>query len=203
MGLETRCTARIGRERIEGLALLETAEVIFRGTPRLKIPFDRIEELTVRGDWLEIVYDGGRVAFELGAANAAKWRDRIRKPKGLLDKLGVKEGQSVVVLGLEEPGFAKELKARGISPLARLSKNADFVFLGLRTTTDLKRLPAARDSIAPAGGVWAVWPKGKPALTEDHIRDAALKAGLVDVKVASFSETLSALKLVIPKSKRA
>src|SRR5262245_17601750 len=102
MGLEANCTVRVGRAKSRGKALLETKESIFRGEPRLKIPFTSIQELNVRGEWLEVVHDGGRAAFELGAA-AAKWRDRIRKPKGLLDKLGVKEGQSVVVLGIDEP----------------------------------------------------------------------------------------------------
>jgi hypothetical protein len=39
-------------------------------------------------------------------------------------------------------------------------------------------------------------------MSENHIRDAALAAGLVDVKVARFSATHSALKLVIPKARR-
>jgi len=41
-----------------------------------------------------------------------------------------------------------------------------------------------------------VWPKGSPAVNENDVRDAALGAGLVDVKVVSFSPTRSALKLV-------
>jgi hypothetical protein len=202
MGLETTCVVRIGRAKSEGKALLETKEIIFRGEPRLKIPFTSIQELNVRGEWLEVVHDGGRVAFELGATAAVKWRDRIRKPKGLLDKLGVKEGQNVVVLGIDEPAFAKELKARGVTVGSKLKRETDLVFLGLASQADLKRLAAARNSIAPAGGVWAVWPKGRPALTEDHVRAEAKKAGLVDIKVAAFSDTLSALKLVIPKASR-
>jgi hypothetical protein len=39
-------------------------------------------------------------------------------------------------------------------------------------------------------------------LNENHVREAALDAGLVDVKVARFSATHSALKLVVPKAKR-
>jgi hypothetical protein len=47
-----------------------------------------------------------------------------------------------------------------------------------------------------------VWAKGRKELNENHVRDAALDAGLVDVKVARFSATHSALKLVVPKAKR-
>ena len=50
--------------------------------------------------------------------------------------------------------------------------------------------------------VWVVWPKGQKAFREDDARTAGPAAGLVDVKVASFSETLSALKMVIPVKDR-
>lgn len=42
----------------------------------------------------------------------------------------------------------------------------------------------------------------KAEFREDDVRAAALAAGLVDVKVARFSDTLSALKLVIPRAQR-
>jgi hypothetical protein len=47
-----------------------------------------------------------------------------------------------------------------------------------------------------------VWVKGRKELNENHVREAALDAGLVDVKVARFSETHSALKLVVPRARR-
>ena len=56
--------------------------------------------------------------------------------------------------------------------------------------------------IGGAGALWAVWAKGRKELNENHVRDAALAAGVVDVKVARFSPTHSALKLVVPKAKR-
>jgi hypothetical protein len=67
---------------------------------------------------------------------------------------------------------------------------------------DLGRLPALTDWIFPAGALWAVWRKGRKELNEHHVREAALDAGLVDVKVARFSDTHSALKLVVPKARR-
>jgi hypothetical protein len=67
---------------------------------------------------------------------------------------------------------------------------------------DLARLPSLIGWIEPAGALWAVWLKGRKGLNENHVREAALDAGLVDVKVARFSATHSALKLVVPKAKR-
>lgn len=50
--------------------------------------------------------------------------------------------------------------------------------------------------------VWAVWPKGRKEFREDDIRHFGPTAGLVDVKVMSFSDELSGLKLVIPLAQR-
>jgi hypothetical protein len=49
--------------------------------------------------------------------------------------------------------------------------------------------------------------EGRPGKTsplpESLLRDAFLTAGLVDVKVAAFSPTHTAVKVVIPKARRA
>jgi hypothetical protein len=66
----------------------------------------------------------------------------------------------------------------------------------------LDKLTALRDSITQDGAIWVVWPKGQKSLREDDVRRAAKAQGLVDVKVMSFSDTLSGLKLVIPVAQR-
>jgi hypothetical protein len=73
----------------------------------------------------------------------------------------------------------------------------DAVFIRLVPGDNFGSILQAREQIVPDGMIWAIWPKGKKELREDDIRNFALANGLVDVKVASFSETLSALKLVI------
>jgi hypothetical protein len=47
-----------------------------------------------------------------------------------------------------------------------------------------------------------VYRKGQKSITETDVRSAGLQAGLVDIKVVSFSATHTALKFVVPKSKR-
>jgi hypothetical protein len=68
--------------------------------------------------------------------------------------------------------------------------------VGVERREDLPRLHTHREFIARDGAIWVVWPKGSNAVNENDVRQAALDAGLVDVKVASFSPTRSALKLV-------
>ncbi len=129
--------------------------------------------------------------------------EKIRNPKRLIDKLGVKPDQRVSVTGIDDAEFLEQLAERTANAsIGRIAKGSVAVFLGVESVADLARIAKAASAIARNGMVWVVWPKGRPALKEDHVRAAALKAGLVDVKVAAFSPTLSALKLVIPVAKR-
>jgi hypothetical protein len=116
-----------------------------------------------------------------------------------LDKLGVKQGARIAIVGLDDPAFVAELRERtGSVTTARLPRAADLLLIYVDRAADLPRLAKARPIIAPDGAVWALWPKGRKSLREDDVRAFALAAGMVDVKVVAFSETLSGLKLVIP-----
>jgi hypothetical protein len=54
--------------------------------------------------------------------------------------------------------------------------------------------------------IWVSWPKKaskvRTDVTEDVVRDVALRNGLVDVKVCAIDATWSGLKLVIPVAQR-
>jgi hypothetical protein len=109
----------------------------------------------------------------------------------------------VAVLGGFEPEFTRDLaRALGAKPLARAAAGCDLVFARFAKPGDEARLAKLVTAIEPDGGVWAVYPKGRRELSEDTVRAAARRAGLVDVKVVRFSEELGALKLVIPKAAR-
>lgn len=125
--------------------------------------------------------------------------------RSLLDKLGVEDGTRLVVLDPDhlldgDEDFHAELATRSVRRLPE--GPADVVVWPLDEAADLARLPSLVDWIFPAGALWAVWVKGRRELNENHVREAALDAGLVDVKVARFSETHSALKLVVPRARR-
>jgi hypothetical protein len=127
-----------------------------------------------------------------------------RYPRERLDKLGVEPSSIVAVLGIvEDPTFHDELSGRTRRfSIGRARKNATIIIYGVDALPDLDRLTKLRESIAQDGAIWVLWPKGRKELREDHIRRAAIAQGLVDVKVMSFSETLSGLKLVIPVAQR-
>ena len=202
MGREARCSVRWQGRTSEGKALLETSEILFRGGFRLKLPFAAIESVRASGGRLVVKTAEGTASFGLGPESAV-WAERILNPKPVLDKLGVKPGMTVSVLGPADAALARQARDRSATvSVGRARPDSDLLFLFAETGGALARLAAARRAIRPNGGIWVLWPKGRPALTEDHVRSAARAAGLVDVKVVSYSPTHSGLKLVIPVASR-
>ncbi len=203
MGLEAECLAGYGDRESRGKARLEEKDLYFAGDFRLKIELRSIRSLEARGGRLHLDYGPGKSAWlELGG-QAAKWYRKIRYPRSRIDKLGVKPGQRVSVLGVDDESFREELLERTEDvSRERLAPESDFVFCYFADRGDLERIPDLEKSIRRDGSIWALWRKGRPELKENDVRRKALSAGLVDVKVVSFSDQLSGLKLMVPRDRR-
>lgn len=121
----------------------------------------------------------------------------------LVDKLGIKGGQQVSVMGVESAEFLSELAAR-VPDYSRgkLVKAADLIFFSAESRQDLARLKSLIHSIQKSGAIWVVYPKGQKHIREVDVIAAAKAAGLVDNKVCSFSTTHTALRLCIPVANR-
>ena len=135
---------------------------------------------------------------------AEKWAFKINNPKSLIDKLGLKPESRVAVLGVNDPDFfARATQRLGAAPAQKASPGLDFVFYAADRSAELGRLKTLKRYLKPAGAIWVVSLKGKAARIKDtDVMRAARTAGLVDLKVCSFSPTHTALKLVIPQSAR-
>jgi len=124
-------------------------------------------------------------------------------PRSRTEKLGVKPGARIALMGLKDATFVEELKAAGGKVAARPGVGPyEMILVRLDSSEDLPLLAAAKARIVSNGMVWAVWPKGRKEFREDDIRNFGPQAGLVDIKVMSFSTELSGLKLVIPVKQR-
>lgn len=117
----------------------------------------------------------------------------------LIDKLIVKPGQRIVVLGVESAEFLTDLAAR-VPDYSRgeCIPNADLIFFSAESVADLKQLKSLKRSIHKAGAIWVVYPKGQQHIREVNVINAGKDAGLVDNKVCSFSQTHTATRFVIP-----
>ena len=126
-----------------------------------------------------------------------------RYPRPLLDKLGLKPGARVTILGVEDEAFGQAVRERTADVSTRLRKDSDLVFYAANRLRDLDRLGALRVGLKSAGAIWVVRIKGDAAvIKETDIIAAAKTQGLVDIKVVSFSDEYSAEKFVIPVAKR-
>ena len=201
MGAEARCVGHFNQRSSEGKALLETDFLLFRGDFRVKVPFKGIHSLTAADGRLSVGFDEGTLRLDLGAA-AEKWMRKIQNPPSLMDKLGVKPGAVVSVIGIRDEAFLIALQALAPDWKKLNKKPSDFIFLGIESPDDLGQIAKAEAQLAPAGALWVVWPKGQMHITQSHVMAAGKAVGLVDTKTVSFSVTHTALKWVIPVARR-
>lgn len=123
----------------------------------------------------------------------------LKSNRPLIDKLGVKPGAKVVVIDVDDESFVRLLRERTPNVANRKSRTpCDIVFYGARTMADLVRLRDLKTWIEPNGAVWVIRPKGPTTPIKDtDLIQAGLDAGMVDNKIASFSETRSAMRFVL------
>jgi hypothetical protein len=202
MGNELACTVVHEGKASSGRAFLETSELIFRGETRLKIAFASITSVNAQDGDLHVRTKEGLAVFQLGP-QAEKWCHKIKNPKSVLEKLGVKAAQAVSVFGKMPAEFIESLaKQKCTVSKGKIPKDAALIFLAATASKDLREVSTIRKSIQGATALWIVYPKGNKSITEADVRASGLKAGLVDVKVVSFSPTHTALKFVLPVAKR-
>jgi hypothetical protein len=202
MGNEIRCSVRTAGKTAEGKALLEGNEVLFRGDIRLKIPLASLKSVISRDGELHVQWARGTAIFELGE-QADKWAYKILHPKSVAEKLGVKPGLVTSAIAPEHPDFLRDLRnSTETFSDSRPLKDSDLIFFAATTISALRRVAKLKDSLSSNGALWIVYPKGRQEIKEVHVLEAGRAAGLVDVKVVSFSESHTALKFVRPKSKR-
>ena len=202
MGSEVQCTARWGKQESEGKALLETSEILFRGEFRLKIAFATIKSAKAVDGELRLQTAEGLAVFHLGAT-AEKWRDKILYPKSRIEKLGVKPGARVSLIGSFDPEFLREIAelTKSVSK-GKAATDTECIFFVADPKEGLGALQKISKSMKGSAALWIVYPKGQKHITENDVLAAGRKAGLTDVKVVGFSATHTALKFVIPLSGR-
>jgi hypothetical protein len=195
MGQERECKLRYGGKTQSGKAYLETDYILFRGDERLKVSFGDLKSVKAERGSLRLDFDGGPAVMELGDA-AAKWAEKILHPPSRLDKLGVKPGTKIRLVGELNAEFSKEAEAGGA---AITDGAAELVFLAAEKTADLRRIRRLAAGLGVGSALWVVYPKGAAAIREIEVIEAGRTAGLKDTKVAKFSSTHTALRFAAPK----
>jgi hypothetical protein len=126
----------------------------------------------------------------------------------LAEKLGIKEGSRVLLMGAPRDYAALlEPLPEGVKFTTRLSGSTEIVHVFSTRRNELaKQLSDLRKKLQPSGAVWVSWPKKAAKvptdITEDTIREVALPLGFVDIKVCAVNDVWSGLKLVVRKELR-
>ena len=121
-----------------------------------------------------------------------------------IDKLGVKPGLRVAVIGVDDELLLSELRGRTDEIVIGMPRSRrDVIFYAAESLNALGELETLRTRIVHTGAIWVVSRKGKDrSLNDTDVIAAARRVGLVDNKAVSFSATHTALRLVIPLALR-
>lgn len=191
MGRDVQTTGAFADGPDEGRLQYEGVKLLFRGAQRRVWDAEALKSVCAEGADL-VLTDGSR--FALGEKQAASWAEAIAKPKGRLDKIGVKAGMRTAVIGVADKTFTAELAAHGAVPVTELSE-LDLLFFAADGAGDLAKVEGLIPALAEAGALWIVSKKGKTATLRDvEVLAAARAVGLADNKVVGFSPTLTALR---------
>lgn len=113
--------------------------------------------------------------------------------KPLLEKLGVKPGLEVAVLGFRDTAFMEQL------PFSKCLVSGtlyNLILLSAEDPEDLRNLRPMQFQVAEKGCLWIVYPKGIQRITQQQVITAGNIGGFTDVKVCSFSATHTGLKFM-------
>ena len=126
----------------------------------------------------------------------------------LMKKLGIKPEMKILLINKPDDYF-KLLEADIDDQSIKKIDTPDFVHLFVKNVKEFEAEMKKLKSICkqnPNVTIWVSWYKKTAKIptdiTEDTIRNYALKNDLVDVKVCAVSDIWSGLKLVVPIAKR-
>jgi len=126
----------------------------------------------------------------------------------LLKKLGIKPGHKLVLIN--QPGnYFELLEADVTDQLCNKNEVPDLIHLFTVTKKEFESEMKRLDPVIEKNKkivIWVSWYKKSSGIatdiTEDTIRNFALKNNLVDVKVCAVSDIWSGLKLLVPLRSR-
>lgn len=177
--------------------LVESDEVILRGEVKARLRREHITGVSARGGVVTIRHRDGVTTLTLHA-DASAFVERLLQPaKSRLDKMGIAPASTIALLHCRDGTFRLELAAHKVSVVERQGSHA-LVVLFVESADHLSRVGTAGARLPADGALWVVHPKGPGGVRDTDIFAVARGAGLTYTKVARFSDTHTAEKLVVP-----
>jgi len=202
MGREVVCSGVLNDSSSEGRAQLETDFVLWRGRERAKIPFASLKSVAVKNGRLNLKGSEGTLELHLGSPEAERWAQAILHPKTIIDKMGLRAGMRISLLGVTDPDFLSLVETAGCDRSSRKRKESNAIVIQVDDAGALQKTIGLESCIKRDGMIWVVSPKGLKDFNENDVYAHMRSIGLKDVKTARFSVTHTANKFVIPKDRR-
>jgi hypothetical protein len=200
MGREAICRCDWAGVTAEVKVLLEPDEIIVRGDIRKRIRRTELREVKVQSDRLCFTVGGEPVQLFLGSTAAVSWAKAIATPLPALSrKLGITDKTIVRTIG----GIHDANLKSALVEAARISaRGADLIVAYVDTPQSLRAtLREAKAQLSQGVPIWMVYAKGPGhSLNEASIRSLLRANGMMDTKVASVSDELTALRFSLRKS---
>ena len=127
-------------------------------------------------------------------------------PNPLYKKLGLKDGQKVILVNIPQNYFDLLEEVPDVEE-AEGNELADFVHIFESSLSALeKSFAEAFQRITPKGMIWVSWPKKTSNVPTDLdyyvAKSVAVKHDMVDVKISAIDETWTACKYIVPLKNR-
>ena len=203
MGTELVTTVKIGSKKLEAKVLIESNTLIIRGVERKVIPLQHMQSVSLKSGTILFSFEKESYQIVLGD-RAEKWFEKIKNPKSVMDKIGIKSDSTVAIINISDFNFINDVKklTKKIT-INKSLKNTDIIIGEANNPVEAEKRFSLKKYLQSNGAIWIVSRKGKSASIKDvEVMEIGRNYGFVDVKVVSFSESHTALKFVIPVNDR-
>lgn len=202
MAMESACNLQVGRDRFDGKVRMDGAYIDFSGPTKFRFRLAEIRKPRRSAEAIRFDFHGTSVCICLNEKTAERWIDAILNPQSLADKLGVKAGQMIRLMNIEDGELLSAIEDKQARVVSSRPERCDIVMLGVERPAELRQLSDLSGSLRPGGAIWVVLPKAVRTVTRANVTTAAREAGLSKVKVVDYSETQAAYKITRPDSLR-
>jgi hypothetical protein len=197
MAMESACKLQVGKEHYAGKVRMEADCIDFSGQTKFRFRLAETSNAHREEDVIHFGFHGHPVTITLGDVKRAEaWIAYILHPRTLADKLGVKEGQSVRVLNLDDNELLHSLESKRAKFVQNPTARCDMVMLGVERASELRQIEDLTENLRPNGAIWVVLPKSIRTVTKANVIAFVREAGLNHVEVVDYSETQHAHKIV-------
>jgi hypothetical protein len=195
MGREAICRCVWAGQAAECKVLLETHEMIVRGAIRRSVSIASLTEVSVRDG--DLIFHAGddEVTLSLGSTLAQSWAKKLTTPPPTLaTKLGILPGSQLALIGEIE---GEELKTVIAGVASTGNREVTLILASVKTRKDLNYVLDRYPTYTSNPPIWIIYPKGpKQPLGESEIRSTLRHESFIDTKVASVSQSLTALRFI-------